>query len=105
MDIKDYKSNKINDESISKDDLEEIKKSKEFQDIEKDYGGVVEDFINNYADKSEPELMQDLLRLIAQKKKEGTFDAQKLRDLAKVVAPMLDDETRAKMYNLLNFLD
>ncbi len=65
----------------------------------------MEDFINNYAGKSEPELMQEMLRLIAIKKKEGTFDAQKLRDLAKVVAPMLDDEAKAKMFGLLNFLD
>ena len=105
MNIKDYKSTVDKEENITQDDFEELKKSKEFQDIERDYGDVVEDFINNYADKSEPELMQDLLRLIAQKKKEGTFDAQKLRDLAKVVAPMLDDEARAKMYSLLNFLD
>lgn len=105
MNIKDYQSPVIEDESITKDDFEEIKKTKEFQEIERDYGSVVEDFINNYADKSEPELMQDLLRLIAQKKKEGTFDAQKLRDLAKVISPMLDDEARAKMFGLLNFLD
>lgn len=105
MNIQDYNSAKIEKENITKDDFDEIKKTKEFQDIERDYGGVVEDFINNYADKSEPELMQDLLRLIAQKKKEGTFDAQKLRDLAKVIAPMLDDDARAKMFGLLNFLD
>lgn len=105
MNITDYKSENIKEESITKDDLEEIKKTKEFQDIERDYGGVVEDFIKNYANKSEPELMQDLLRLIAQKKREGTFDAQKLRDFAKVIAPMLDDDSRAKMFGMLNFLD
>ncbi len=105
MNIKDYKSTEINEESISKDDFEELKKTKEFQEIEQDYGDFVEDFINNYAGKSEPELMQEMLRLIAIKKKEGTFDAQKLRDLAKVVAPMLDDEAKAKMFGLLNFLD
>ncbi len=85
--------------------FEEIKNSKQFKEIEKDYGDVVQDFINNYSNKSEPELIQDLLKLIAEKKRDGTFDIQKLRDMAEVLAPMLDEEQRAKMYNLLNFLD
>lgn len=103
MNIKDYCEPGA--ANMDKNDFEEIKKSKEFQDIERDYGDVVTDFINNYANKSEPELIQDLLRMIAAKKKEGTFDAQKLRDLAEVIAPLLDETARAKMYNLLNFLD
>lgn len=105
MNIKDYKSTQTEEEKTSKSDFEELKNSQEFKDIEREYGSVVEDFINNYASKSEPELIQDLLRLIAEKKKDGTFDAKKLRDLAEMIAPMLDDEMRAKMYNLLNFLD
>ena len=105
MNIKDYKSTQTEEEKTLKSDFEELKNSQEFKDIEREYGSVVEDFINNYASKSEPELIQDLLRLIAEKKKDGTFDAQKLRDLAEMIAPMLDDEMRAKMYNLLNFLD
>ncbi len=105
MNISDYKSTKIDAESIKNEDLEELKKSPEFQRVERDYGDVIQDFINNYANLSEPELMQEMLRLIAKKKQEGTFDPNTLRDVAKVVAPMLDDEARAKMYTLLNFLD
>jgi len=105
MNISDFKSTKIDAGSIKNEDLEELKKSPEFQRVERDYGEVIQDFINNYANLSEPELMQEMLRLIAQKKQEGTFDPNALRDVAKVVAPMLDDEARAKMYTLLNFLD
>lgn len=104
MNIRDYTAN-FNTDSDKKSTFEDIKNSKEFKDIERDYGSVVEDFVNNYADKSEPELMQDLLKLVAQKKREGTFDIQQLRNMAEMIAPMLDEEQRAKMFNLLNFLD
>lgn len=110
MDIKDFsKTQSGSNSQINKDEIkskyEQIKETPEFKQVEADYGEFVQDFINNYGDMSEAELMQEMFKLIQQKKAEGTFDAQKIRDLAQVVAPMLDAEQRAKMFNLLNYLD
>lgn len=102
MNIKDFSQNTYTED---KKTFEDIKNTKEFKDLEQDYGDVVRDFVDNYSQKSEPELMQELLRLIAEKKREGTFDIQKLRDMAELIAPMLEEEQRAKMFNLLNYLD
>ncbi len=105
MNIRDFnKENEDKSEKQEKVSFDDIKETKEFKDLEKDYGSVVEDFVNNYADKSEPELIQDLLKLIAEKKREGTFDVEKLKNMADLIAPMLEPEQREKMYNLLNFL-
>ncbi len=110
MDIKDFSKtrNCAGDAQVNneiKDKFEKIKETPEFKQVEADYGDFVQDFVNNYGNMSEAELMQEMFKLIQQKKAEGTFDAQKIRELAQVVAPMLDDEQRAKMYNLLNYLD
>lgn len=111
MNIKDFgyqnptNPTKNDDNPNKKYDFEEIKKTKEFKAVEDEYGDFVKDFLNNYSQKSESELIQEILKLIAQKKAEGTFDADKIKQLAKVIEPLLDDEQKAKMYTLLKYLD
>ncbi len=85
--------------------IEEITNSDEFKQIEDDYGDAVRDFISRYGEMSEPELLSEMLKLIAEKKREGTFDAEKIRQLAESVAPILTPEQREKMYNLLQYLN
>ena len=64
-----------------------------------------EEFVSKYGEMSEAELMSEMLKLVAEKKKDGTFDAEQIKLVAEQVAPLLDDEQRGKMYNLLKFLD
>ena len=49
--------------------------------------------------------VEELNEAAAGLKAEGDFNPQQIRELAEVVAPLLDPEQRAKMYNLLNYLD
>lgn len=95
----------IRDFSADNANLDDITDSEEFKQVENDYGDLVKDFVSKYGEMSEAELMSEMLRLVAQKKKEGTFDAEKIKQVASQVAPLLEPEQRAKMYNLLNFLD
>ena len=112
MNIKDFsETNRVeqkqtqSQKSNVKDKFEQIKDTPEFKQVENDYGEFIQDFVNNYSNMNEGELMQEMLRLVAQKKAEGTFNPQQIRELAEVVVPLLDSEQRAKMYNLLNYLD
>ncbi len=88
-----------------KNNFEEIRNTDEFKQIENDYGDAVRDFIANYSEKSEPELLSEMMRLIAEKKREGTFDAEKIKEMANSVAPLLTPEQREKMYSYMSFLD
>lgn len=94
----------IKDFSVD-DNVSNITDSEEFKQVENDYGDLVKDFVSKYGEMNEAELMSEMLRLVAQKKREGTFDVQKIKEVAEQVAPLLEPEQRAKMYNLLNFLD
>ena len=111
MNLKDFGANanqkeKAEDSKKSvKDKFQEIKDTPEFKQVENEYGDFVKDFVNDYANRSEAELMQELLKLISQKKAEGTFDASKIKQLAEVIRPMLDEEQQSKMSNLLTLLD
>ncbi|MBO5103004.1 MAG: hypothetical protein J6C13_02820 [Clostridia bacterium] len=112
MNIKDFsETNRVEQKQTQsknsnvKDKFEQIKDTPEFKQVENEYGDFIKDFVDNYSNMSESELMQEMLRLVAQKKAEGDFNPQQIRELAEVVAPLLDPEQRAKMYNLLNYLD
>jgi len=97
--IKDYAKETIK-ENLKQDIPDEaLKKTQD------DYNDLIELFLSKYGKMSEDELVQEMLKLIAEKKANGTFDAKKIKDLATRVAPMLTDEQRAKMYDMLNYLD
>lgn len=96
--IKDYakQSNQNKRTEIKEEDL------KKTQD---DYSDLIELFMSKYGTLSEDELIAEMLKLIQQKKANGTFDGRKLRELAERVAPFLTPEQRSKMYDMMNYLD
>ncbi|MBQ7977113.1 MAG: hypothetical protein IJ301_00735 [Clostridia bacterium] len=99
MSIKNFNASNPNE------NFEEITNSEEFEQVQNQYGDLVEEFVSKYGEMSEAELMSEMLKLVAEKKKDGTFDAEQIKLVAEQVAPLLDDEQRGKMYNLLKFLD
>jgi len=101
MNISDFKADNSQDEW----DIEKIKQSEEFHSVESEYSDLIEKFLLNYGKMSEEELMAEMLKIVAEKKKNGTFDANKVRTLADVLTPFLNNEQVAKMKNLLNFLE
>ena len=86
-------------------DFEKIIETDEFKQVENEYGDTVRDFLSKYGEMEESELLAEMLRLIAEKKAEGTFDAEKIKALATQIAPLLNAEQQEKMYNLLKYLD
>ncbi len=103
MDIRDFHQG--NTAAESDFDIEKLKQTQEFQAVETEYSDVIEKFLANYGKMSSEELLAEMLTIVAAKKKEGTFDANKIRKLSEVVAPFLGESEKVKMQNLLNFLD
>ena len=100
MNITDYAStqNKLTDS------VEKISKTEEFKSVENDYSDLVEKFLANFGKMSEEELLAEILKIVAEKKKDGSFDREKIKSIVEKIAPLLNDEQRAKMKNLLNFV-
>ena len=96
--IKDFaKQNKENKQTEIRE--EDLKKTQD------DYSDLIQLFMSNYGTMNEDELISEMLKLIQQKKENGTFDGQKLRELAERVSPFLNAEQRSKMYDMMNYLD
>ena len=77
------------------------------QQLEKtkaDYSDLIELFLSKYGDMDEDELIAEMLKLIEQKKQEGTYDPQQLKQLAQNVSPFLDNQQKQKMEDLLKLL-
>ena len=69
-----------------------------------DYSDLIELFLSKYGDMDEDELIAEMLKLIEQKKQEGTYDPQQLKQLAQKVSPFLDNQQKQKMEDLLKLL-
>ena len=109
-----HKNDNLNNENkthkndyINKDaqNFEKIIETDEFKQVESEYGDTVRDFLSKYGEMEEGELLAEMLGLSAEKKAEGTFDAEKIKALATQIAPLLNSEQQEKMYSLLKYLD
>ena len=96
--IRDYAKNN-NQQRSSEIKEEDLKKTQD------DYSDLIELFMTKYGTLTEDELIAEMLKLIQQKKANGTFDGKKLRELAERVSPFLTPEQRSKMYDMMNYLD
>ena len=99
---KTHKNDYINKDTQN---FEKIIETDEFKQVESEYGDTVRDFLSKYGEMEEGELLAEMLGLIAEKKAEGTFDAEKIKALATQIAPLLNSEQQEKMYSLLKYLD
>ncbi len=103
MDITEFKPNTNQNEPKEKADYSRVEQE-ELDKVKDEYGDMVELFLTKYGDMSEEELVKEMLKIVASQKRNGTFDAQKIRMAAEKIAPMLSEEQRVKMLNLLNYL-
>ncbi len=95
-------------EGIKKEDLIEAARK---ANIKADLGAVddaqinsVEDTIKKYENKSEGEMMGDLEKMIAQGRKDGTFNDEMLDAFIKNVTPMMDSAQRKKLDSIARTL-
>lgn len=64
----------------------------------------VESIINEYADKSENELMGELLREVAKGRANGTLDNGDIDNFYNQAAPLLTAEQKKKLDNIINII-
>lgn len=93
--IKDFKPTSEQKTTPTEEELNQTKA---------DYSDLVELFLTRYGDLSEEELISEMLKLIEQKKQEGTYNPTQLKELAKKVEPFLDYQQKQKMEELLKLL-
>lgn len=100
MDIKDFQDTNINDFVNNAGSSPEMEREA-METLKEQYGSQVEDLIGRFQNMSEPELITELFKLINEKKQNGTFNPQEIDNIANIIAPLLNDEQREKMRNLL----
>lgn len=95
-------------QGLKKEDLVEAARK---ANIKADLGQVndaqiqsVEDTIKKYENKSEGEMMGDLENMIAQGRKDGTFNDEMLEAFVKNVSPMMDSAQRKKLESITRSL-
>jgi len=64
----------------------------------------VEDTIKHYENKSEGEMMGDLEKMIAQGRKDGSFNDEMLEAFIKNVSPMMDSAQRKRLESIARSL-
>ena len=102
MDIRNFKdtdinefANKIEDGTMSQEEQEAM------QTLKEQYGTQVEEMIEKFQNLSEAELITELFNLVNEKKRNGTFNPQEIQNIANIIFPLLSEEQREKMQNLL----
>ena len=95
MDIKDYSKTKIHNSSKPK-----IEKDK-LESVQNNYGDLVNEFMKRYGKMDEKQMMDEMFVLIKQKKSEGTFNIEQIRQIAQNVKPFLSVEQQNYMEELL----
>ncbi|MBR4270568.1 MAG: hypothetical protein IKQ31_02710 [Clostridia bacterium] len=101
MDITDFKPK----QDKSKENCVEQIPQEEMDKVKDEYGNMVELFLSKYGEMSEGELIKEMLKIVTKQKRDGTFDAEKIKQAAEKIEPLLSEEQRAKMQNLMLFLE
>lgn len=65
----------------------------------------VESLYNEYKDKSEDELIKELLSHVAKQKKEGTFNYASLCEMLNQISPFLNEQQKTRMKEILEQLN
>lgn len=67
-------------------------------------GGDFQSKFNDYASKSEDELMSELNKTVNRMKEEGSFDVNMLENLYRTASPMLNDMQKSRMRSIIDML-
>ena len=97
MNIKDFAKKEIhNNKKPSEDDLKKV---------QNDYGDLVDEFMKRYGTMSQTQMMEEMFKLVKEKKAKGEFNLNQIQDVAKTVAPFLDEDAQKYMQQLLKHLE
>ena len=106
MDIRNFNnSNNLNDftNKVINENLSNEEKST-LDDLKGKYGDDIDNLINKFNGMSEGELITEVFKIINEKKRNGTFNPDEIDQLASIIAPMLNDEQRQKMQQLIDLI-
>jgi len=84
-------------------DFKNFKKSRPTEDIN-DQNETIRKTAENYASKSDAELLSDITRLANENKRNGTLSTAQLDEFEQKVSPMLNREQRKRLENVLKML-
>lgn len=71
----------------------------------KEASNQVENMYNSYKDKSEDELITELINHVAKQKQNGTFDMDNLEQMLAKVRPFLNEKQRQKLQDVLKQIE
>ena len=95
MDIKDYSKTKIEKNKNPQTD-EMSQKS-----VNGNYSELVQEFMKRYGKMDEKQMMDEMFKLVEQKKKAGTFNLEQIQNIAQTVKPFLNFEQQEYMQELI----
>lgn len=105
MDIKDFNNEKLNnfaEEAVNFNFNNEQNQS--FEEIKDKYGDDINNLIDKFHSMDESELITEIFRIINEKKRNGTFDPEEIDRIAEMISPLLTEEQRIKMGNLIDLI-
>lgn len=94
-------------------DLKEIKSGKSGKGspemspanaVNSDAERSIGELVDRYKDKSEAELMSELMRVTAQQRREGMLDSNSINSAAEAIMPMLNEKQTKKLNEILSKL-
>ena len=85
-------------------DFKRFKNTKQTKDTSEINEGSMRETAEHYANKSEGELLNDIMKIAHENRVNGTLNDDKLAEFERNVAPMLNDEQRARLRNVIKML-
>ncbi len=95
MNINDYSKTKL--ESADKDE-------QKLEEIKNDYGFLVDEFLKRYGKMSEKQMMDEMFKLVKEKKEDGSFDITQIEKAANNIKPFLGAYEQQYMEDLIKKL-
>lgn len=100
MDLKDFSKVKLNSEN------NETETKNATQSTKNDgYAEIISSFLAKFGTMSEDDLLAEMLKLIEKQKAEGTYDAEKVKNLVSTIRPFLNSSQQKKIDDLVGYLD
>ncbi len=65
---------------------------------------LLKEFASKYQGKSEEEVLREIYKMAIDGKKKGTLSNEEIDNFAAMIAPMLDEEKRKKLYKIVEKL-
>ena len=87
MDFKSYYKNQKSNTATTTSDQEELKKK-----------------AREYTDKSDPELLSDIMKEARKQKENGSFSDERLQDFVNKVSPMLNQEQKERLAQAIKMI-